>query len=70
MPFEYIKMLRITYGDGLTFLPICKKCKRFVKSDSFVLINGVGRLSDRENATCSQCGRTHMIFEGWFENEE
>ena len=65
MTHEYEKMRRIVYGEsGATFVPVCTKCGRFVKSDDSVLVGEAG-LHPQENATCSKCGRVHMYFEGF-----
>jgi hypothetical protein len=36
-----------------------------VKSDELVKVNDSRGLSPDCNATCSKCGRTHMVFEGF-----
>jgi hypothetical protein len=62
---EYENTRRITYGEGMTFVPVCEKCGRFVKAYKAVKrdINGqpVGN-----NAVCKKHGRTKMIFEGYY----
>jgi hypothetical protein len=62
---EYEGTQRIMYGDGATFVPVCEKCGRFVKPDKSIKVNEITGLSKNPNATCSKCGRTHMIFEGF-----
>ena len=62
--FAYESVRRITYGDGATFVPVCEICARFVKADPEVTLIGE-RMSDAPNATCSKCGRMHMLFEGF-----
>ena len=62
---QYVNMNRLNY-DGAQFIPVCDTCKRFVKRDESVKVNGLGELSPEPNCTCSKCGRSHMIFEGWF----
>lgn len=63
--YEYESIRRIKYGDA-TFLPVCPKCGRFVKADNTMMVNGLGGIKEGEpNATCSRCGRTEMIFEGY-----
>lgn len=60
--YEYEKVRRLEYGEeGASFIPVCDKCHRFVKADESIFAY------DREktNATCSKCGRTKMIFEGY-----
>lgn len=67
---EYPNLNRATYqiyaNTYAQFVPVCEKCHRFVKADKSVLVNKLGELSDKPNATCSKCGRTHMPFEGFF----
>ncbi len=64
MSHEYESLRRKVYGDGATFIPVCKKCGRFVKADKEIYANDYGLL-DAPNATCKKCGRTKMLFEGW-----
>lgn len=52
------------HGD-LIFVPVCSVCGRFVKADKSVMVNGLGRLKEEPNATCSKCGRVEMPFEGY-----
>lgn len=62
---DYENVRRIEYEEGATFVPVCEKCGRFVKADNSVWISeGIG-LKDCPNATCSKCGRTKMLFEGF-----
>lgn len=64
--YEYEGTRRIQYGqEGATFIPVCEKCGRFVKSDENIKFNEVTGISKNPNATCKKCGRTHMIFEGF-----
>ena len=56
---------RVTYENGATFVPICEKCKRFVKEDDVISFNGLDELKDGTNATCKRCGRVKMVFEGF-----
>lgn len=54
--------------DGATFIRRCNICCRFVKVDetlSFKVHKPSGSLCPEPNATCSRCGRTTMIFEGY-----
>ena len=51
-------------GDAV-FVPVCMTCGRFVKADETVLV-GEGGLHPGPNATCKNCGRTRMPFEGFF----
>lgn len=59
---------RVMFGDAF-FIPRCEKCGRYVRADEAVWINALGYLKSDCNATCSKCGRTHMIFEGFFHEE-
>ena len=61
---DYEGVRRIVYGEGATFVPVCSKCGRFVKRDDTILMTDDG-IADGPNATCSKCGRTEMIFEGF-----
>jgi len=72
--YEYEGMKRICYPDpggengdwgNTIFVPVCEKCRRFVKPDDSILLNYQG-LIDQPNATCVKCGRTKMIFEGFY----
>lgn len=65
--FRYENARRVIYGDsGAQFVPVCEKCGRFVKADSTIgLCKLDENLSPEPNATCSKCGRTHMLFEGF-----
>ena len=60
----YENTRRIQYDGGATFVPVCECCGRFVKADDTVLTNDFG-LHPGPNATCSKCGRTRMLFEGF-----
>lgn len=62
--FDYESTRRITYEGGATFVPVCKKCGRFVKADAHVYESEAG-LAQQPNATCKKCGRTEMLFEGF-----
>ena len=64
---NYENFRRIVYGDeGAIFIPVCEKCGRFVKADEEIFVNGLGEVKeDLPNSTCSKCGRTRMIFEGF-----
>jgi len=65
MDATYENFRRIVYGEGATFIPVCEKCGRFVKADKTILINLEDGVKDCPNATCSKCGRTKMLFEGF-----
>ena len=61
-------MRRVIYGDDMVFIPVCPRCGRFVKADETVtVVNGFGEYVPKPNATCSQCGRVEMPFEGFVE---
>ncbi len=66
MSNEYIGTRRICYDGGMQFVPVCSTCGRFVKADESVSFDPKGQ-PNLPNATCSKCGRTMMIFEGYFE---
>lgn len=60
--YEYENTKRLVYGDeGATFIPVCEKCGRFIKADKIIYVND----RKKNNATCSKCGRTKMVFEGY-----
>ena len=63
--FTYENTRRIQYTGGATFVPVCTKCGRYVKADSTIKVNEAVGLHPGPNATCSKCGRTEMIFEGF-----
>ncbi len=62
---SYEGITRVVYDSGAQFVPVCKSCGRFVKHDTTILVNELRGLSPEPNATCSKCGRTHMLFEGF-----
>lgn len=62
---EYVGVRRVVY-DRATFVSVCPSCHRFVKADTHVVFDGLGALGRQPNATCSQCGRVEMPFEGFF----
>lgn len=65
MSGEYEGVMRRCYGDeGASFVPVCQNCSRFVKADKAIRFNGRGD-PEEPNATCSRCGRTSMLFEGY-----
>ena len=70
MAGEYENAKRIVYGDGATFVPVCEKCGRFVVADDSVMVNEETGLVKQPNATCSRCGRTEMLFEGFMGSRE
>jgi len=67
---EYENTRRLVFGDyddeygGATFVPVCERCSRYVKPDKLITFCR-GGLKDQPNATCSKCGRTQMVFEGF-----
>ena len=69
--YEYENMSRIAYGSQddeygqAIFIPVCQTCGRFVKADKEIKLQG-GTLADQPNADCKKCGRTKMLFEGFF----
>ena len=64
--YQYENMRRINYEGGAIFVPVCAKCGRFVKADKTIFVNDETGLKKQPNATCKKCGRTEMIFEGFF----
>ena len=68
--YEYINTRRVSYKGGATFVPVCMKCGRYVKADEVIHVNGCdGGLIKKPNATCKKCGRTEMVFEGFFDEQ-
>jgi hypothetical protein len=63
---EFEGTRRVTFEGGATFVPVCQLCFRFVKCDDVIYVGSSG-LREGANATCSKCGRTEMIFEGFYE---
>lgn len=67
---EYERTRRVVYGDKdseygqATFVPVCLNCGRFVKADPSIKF-GLETIAPGPNATCSRCGRTEMLFEGF-----
>jgi len=62
--YESVRVRRVVYDEGATFVPVCDRCGRFVKADDSIMVSESG-LSPEPNATCSKCGRTSMLFEGF-----
>ncbi len=63
----YENVRRVVYDFGedgvLYFIPVCEKCGRFVKADETMSMR---KYTDNEpTATCSKCGRTAMLCEGF-----
>lgn len=67
--YQYEETRRVTYEGGACFVPVCEKCHRYVKADETIRTNEVIGLHPGANATCSQCGRTRMLFEGFVAEE-
>ena len=63
---EFIEEKRIIYGDGATFIRRCARCCRFVKAPESMNFNGLEEYVEEDNAVCSKCGPTHLIFEGFY----
>ena len=59
--FEFQNEPYLEYEEGATFVRRCEKCYRFVKADELVFVND----REKDNATCSKCGRTKMLFIGY-----
>jgi len=67
MEHEYENMRRLQYENGALFVPVCEKCHRFVKADDEIAFSQWdGSLGEQTNATCRKCGRTRMLFEGFY----
>lgn len=66
--YEYESVRRVVYGEGeyegATFVPVCETCGRFVKADTMMRFQN-HTIAETPNATCTKCGRTHMLFEGF-----
>ena len=60
----YENTRRVLYSCGAQFVPVCRKCGRYVKPDDTIQYNDYG-VRNQPNATCSKCGRTKMLFEGF-----
>lgn len=61
----YEGVRRVSYGDeGAQFVPVCAKCGRFVKAPEILMFNYEGQPMTN-TATCSKCGFSDMIFEGY-----
>jgi len=66
--YAYENTRRVMYLGGATFVPVCRKCGRYVKPDDTIQYNDYG-VRNQPNATCSKCGRTKMLFEGFVGEE-
>lgn len=62
---EYENCRRIVYEDGATFVPVCQKCGRFVKAPANLITDYDGQHLNGQ-AQCSKCGKTDMLFEGYY----
>ena len=67
--YSYENTRRVTYRDGATFVPVCEQCGRYVIPDKTIHVNDLRGLDDGPNCTCSQCGRSRMVFEGFCDYE-
>lgn len=63
--YEFANERYMQYEGGATFVRRCVLCFRFVKPDNTVKVNDAVGLIDEQNATCSKCGRTKMLFVGF-----
>lgn len=66
---DYAECHHIIYGPDARFVPVCEQCGRFVKADETIYCSEGAGLSSEPNATCSKCGRTRMLFEGFVAEE-
>lgn len=64
--YSYKNTRRVAYEGGATFIPVCENCGRYVKADPAVWVSEAKGLSDKPNAMCKRCGRTRMLFEGFY----
>ena len=55
----------VVFGDGMTFVRRCARCGRFVRAHKRVRVDGQGQ-PVAPNAVCDKCGRTHMLFVGYY----
>ena len=65
--YAYPEIRRIVYrcDDGnAQFVPACPGCGRYVKADEVITCSSAD-VPKVPNATCTQCGRVTMPFEGW-----
>ena len=64
--YEFYNERRLIYGDGAMFLRRCAKCCRFIKAPKTMSFSKfTERYIEEDNTVCSQCGPTHLIFEGF-----
>lgn len=62
---EYENTRRVVYDEGMTFVPVCMKCGRFVKAPKKMRTDYQGQPKGN-HAKCSRCGPTQMLFEGYY----
>ncbi len=78
--YEYESIRRVVYEDAW-FVPVCPRCRRFVKADDrckflrFMGTDGAEPLLGdpgvpQPNAECRKCGRVTMPFEGFLGEPE
>ncbi len=69
MSGEYENVRRVSYGSDKEgwgyFVPVCEKCLRFVKAPKTMRFTIDGPPVPKQ-ATCSKCGPTDMLFEGYY----
>lgn len=63
--YTYENTPRVQFRNGATFVPKCEKCGRFVRVYKSVRFDGHGQPKG-PNCHCKKCGRTQMIWEGYF----
>ena len=64
--YAYENTRRVCYGeDRATFIPVCDQCARFVKRPKSVTFDTNGFPDPPNQAHCSRCGPTMMVFEGY-----
>ena len=70
MSHEYEFVRRVVYGEGeyegATFIPVCYQCFRFVRPDTTMRFQN-HTVARGPNAYCMKCGRTEMLFEGFYD---
>lgn len=64
--FAYEGVRRVVYGEERAqFVPVCVKCGRFVKAPETICLDGLIPPTNPTHTTCSRCGPTRMLFEGF-----
>jgi ribosomal protein S27E len=66
MENAYENVRRVVYGEGAQFIPVCEKCGRFVKAPDRILVSEWDGNIKEPEVDCSKCGKSKMIFEGWY----